>query len=241
MRPVRKGDPYEYENGRNYREAFPGLVARIGLYCSYCERPIQTGLAIEHIRPKNKVPDEERQWSNFLLGCVNCNSTKLEKNPPLNSWMIPDRDNTFICFNYSEDGAVYVNSELTSDQKKKALKTLQMVGIEKDVETIRDENGNAVALDRKSQRMQAFLHAQRYLAKWETNKISVFADAIIDLAKATGFFSVWMKVFSQEPEILRRLIIGFPGTQESGCFDLASLRPITPHPNLDALRSGGKA
>lgn len=155
--------------------------------------------------------------------------------------MIPDRDNTFVCFNYREDGTVSVNSELTPDQKKRASKTLQMVGINKDVETIRDENGNAVALDRKSQRMQAFLLAQRYLAKWETNKLSALADAIVDLAKSTGFFSVWMKVFSREPEIRRRLIIGFPGTQESGCFDLTSLRPVTPHPNRDALRSGGKA
>lgn len=49
-------------------------------------------------------------------------------------------------------------------------------------------------------------------------------DAVIgeiitnELAPATGFFSVWMTVFSQHPEMRRGFINAFPGTAPD-CFD----------------------
>ena len=41
---------------------------------------------------------------------------------------------------------------------------------------------------------------------------------IIDMAIGYGFFSVWMMVFENEPEIRQELIWAFPGTCKS-CFD----------------------
>src|SRR5689334_1077226 len=72
MRPVEKGlapGPFA-----SYGEALPELWARLGRFCSYCGRHIPSGLAVEHKRPRTRYPQEVLLWSNFLLGCLNCNS-----------------------------------------------------------------------------------------------------------------------------------------------------------------------
>jgi len=43
-------------------------------------------------------------------------------------------------------------------------------------------------------------------------------EQIIMTATSDGFFSVWMTVFSDEPQILLALIDKFPGTRK-GCYD----------------------
>ena len=62
MRPIRRGMSPRSRDFLDYKKAKPELVSRIGSgwfnkihiasYCSYCERPIVTNLAIEHIQPK---------------------------------------------------------------------------------------------------------------------------------------------------------------------------------------------
>ncbi|MEL7360290.1 MAG: hypothetical protein AAFV85_13205 [Cyanobacteria bacterium J06634_6] len=44
-------------------------------------------------------------------------------------------------------------------------------------------------------------------------------QVILDLARRYGFFSVWMTVFEDDPEMKVALIKLFPGTAPS-CFDL---------------------
>ncbi len=52
MRPVNKGKrEQEY---KPYQTAKRELFEAIGPYCSYCERIIELGGAIEHIQPKRK-------------------------------------------------------------------------------------------------------------------------------------------------------------------------------------------
>src|SRR4051794_31942297 len=108
MRPVRRGPSPRHVDFDDYRDAYPELVARIGRYCSYCERPILTQLAVEHIQAK-VLPQYQHlvgQWENFLLACVNCNSTKGRSAVALADVLLPDRDNTFLAFHYSPDGRV---------------------------------------------------------------------------------------------------------------------------------------
>ena len=92
MRPILRGDPpstqFDY-----YEDAKADLVARLGLFCSYCERPIKTNLAVEHILPKTIYKDLELEWSNFLLSCVNCNSCKGSKDVDRSEVLLPDHDN----------------------------------------------------------------------------------------------------------------------------------------------------
>ena len=41
---------------------------------------------------------------------------------------------------------------------------------------------------------------------------------IVETAKGKGFFSVWMTVFKDDPDMLRLFIEAFPGTCQD-CFD----------------------
>src|SRR4051794_30755826 len=99
MRPVNRG-PAGPQPYANYQAAKPELVNRLGTYCSYCERRIPTNLAVEHIQPKG-LPQYAHlinEWTNFLLGCVNCNSAKATTPVEIDDYYFPDRDNTFSAF-----------------------------------------------------------------------------------------------------------------------------------------------
>lgn len=59
-----------------YRQARSSQIGAIGQYCSYCELPLTSSLAIEHTLPKYWFPQNQLSWSNFLLACPVCNSVK---------------------------------------------------------------------------------------------------------------------------------------------------------------------
>jgi len=240
MRPVYKRNSPINGDYADYRDAFPELQARIDPYCSYCERRIPTNLAVEHIQPKDDelYPELEGSWNNYLLGCVNCNSTKGNKDVVLGDVFLPDRDNTFCAFEYTSDGKVLVANGLTADQEVMA-KTLQiLVGLEKEIRTICDENGRIVAIDRISQRMEVWSIALESKSELEETPTDGMRRQIARTAAAHGFFSVWMKVFADDADMRRRFIMdSFPGTA-SDCFDAAAV-PVSPRPAND-LEHGGK-
>lgn len=244
MRPVKKGTSPVDGDFNKYEDAKPELVARLGLYCSYCERKISTLLAVEHIEPKdgkNGKPQEEKRWSNFLLACVNCNSCKGSKAVDFQKLFFPDRDNTYHAFYYTDDGKVMSNPKLTPDQIVIANNSLKLVGLDKPVQEFKDANDELVALDRAAQRMQVISIAQAALNSMLTEPDSIgLKEMIIKNAEANGFFSIWMKVFDNYPDMKIRLIQAFKGTEESGCFDMTNGEAITPAPNSDALDYGGK-
>lgn len=60
----------------DYGTARRELISLIGQYCSYCESPVGSRLAIEHRLPKHYFPHLGFRWSNFLLACDSCNSIK---------------------------------------------------------------------------------------------------------------------------------------------------------------------
>lgn len=243
MRPVSKGKhPHLYENGKPYGRAAGGLAIRIGKYCSYCERLLDHGREVEHIQPKGVAANKalETEWSNFLLACKNCNATKSKKNPGLDQWLIPDRDNTMAAFIYRKDGVIDVEPSLPPPTLLQARKTLALTNLNRKVRRVVDEKGNLVALDRRNQRMQAWLLAERWVAKYEARPTADNADAIVDLATTGGFFSIWMAAFFAYPIIRQRLIDAdaFKGIEKS-CFDAATL-PTVMHPNTDAWPHGSK-
>src|ERR1700730_16188143 len=98
MRPVERGTaPRVYTN---YQDAGPDLQARLGDYCSYCERQIETNLAVEHVQPKDSQTALRNTWTNFLLGCVHCNSSKGKQPVSVPDFLWPDLDNTLRAFDY---------------------------------------------------------------------------------------------------------------------------------------------
>jgi uncharacterized protein (TIGR02646 family) len=139
MRPVERGEVPIDANGQPkqydpYRDAFPDLISRLGEYCSYCERYITTNLAVEHIQNKDDRPDLELEWDNFLLGCTNCNSSKLKKvkdDATQSEYYWPHLDNTFRAFVYREGGIIGISQNLSPQQRAKAQKTLELTGLDR--------------------------------------------------------------------------------------------------------------
>jgi 5-methylcytosine-specific restriction endonuclease McrA len=256
MRPVRRGANPLGNDFADYRDAKPFLVSRIGSgwflgihvasYCSYCERPLSTNLAIEHIQPKGlKVGLIEPyahlkgRWENFLLACVNCNSTKGDDDVVLAEVLLPDRDNTFLAFEYPQDGTVRV--AITGVLADAAEKTLSMTGLDKAAAQAHDENMRAIALERVSERMNTWLLAQSSKDDVDNEPLSEgVRRGVVKTALSQGFFSVWMKVFEADQDIRNRLIDAFSGTRDSGCFTAGTTVPCCPAPNPDALAHGSK-
>ena len=249
MRPVTRGASPQTHDYGDYRDAFGPLVGRIGPYCSYCERLIPTVLAVEHIQAKNPAKSYEHlkgRWTNYLLGCVNCNTTKKDKDVQLNATCLPDRDNTAVAFDYSKDGRVVPAPGLNAVDAKIAEDTLKLTGLEKPTSGITDENGKLVYVDRASQRMSIWLMAESCQVDLAESPTPAMRRAIVKAAMTSGLFSIWMKVFEQDQEMRRMLIEGFHQNGEfygfagtaTDCFD-ANTQPITPRPH-NGLDGAGK-
>ncbi len=250
MRPVRRNASPISQDYSDYKDAKSELVSRIGSgwcnsnhlasYCSYCERPISTNLAVEHIEPKDGThgqPQLKGRWTNFLLACVNCNSTKKDKQVVFNSLYLPDRDNTFHAFEYLADGNIQPQN--SSDQI--AIDTLALTGLDKAQRQILDAKGRVIAEDRASQRMQIWLQAEICLQTYNSNSANTAVrDLIVSNAVTSGFFSVWITVFDGITDMLNLFIDAFSGTRNSGCFDATTAQTISPAPNPDQLPGGGK-
>ena len=183
----------------DYRYARVPLTERIGEYCSYCERP--GDLHVEHIVPKSVEKQLETDWSNFLLGCVNCNSRKSDKNKSRKRFLWPDRDDTFRAFAYRSGGRVSVGANLPEDEHRKATSLFDLVGL----------GAAGTRTDRRR-------HKRRRVWDQAVNVRRLISDCnsrvlAVDVALGTGFFSVWMAVFHDDEDMRRRLIAAFPGTR----------------------------
>lgn len=243
MRPICRGNIPAGLSINKYEAAKADLVSRLGRYCSYCEREIATVLAVEHIQPKGLPAYQhlENEWTNFLLACVNCNSTKKDKDVVLSEVLLPDRDNTSHAFNYLDDGSIAINATLVGTPiEAKARSILNLTGLDKSYSKTFDANGNAVALDRKAQRIEAFGEARVALNLYLTNQTDEMITAVVMMAKARGYFSIWYQVFDAFPAVLIRLIQAFPGTSGSGCFSAHDGTRISPAPNPDGLPNGAR-
>lgn len=243
MRPIRRGASPSVTDFDPYDKAKPDLIARLGPFCSYCERRIPTNLAIEHIQPKNlpAYAPLVGRWDNFLLGCVNCNSSKSDKDVILADVLLPDRDNTFHAFTYHCDGTVVPSQAvINAGLKAKADATLKLVGLDKKISQTLDENGKLVAIDRMAQRLEVWALAIDSLSDLHACSNDVMRKKIAQLALGYGYFSIWVAVFIGDIDMCNRFIDAFSGTRQSGCFNAADCSVITCAPNPDRLPHGGK-
>ncbi|MCW5255376.1 HNH endonuclease [Verminephrobacter aporrectodeae subsp. tuberculatae] len=234
MRPVERGAWPQDDAGANiqfteYTQARRELISRMGEYCSYCEMRLGAALAVEHIQPK-KPPNaatvdrgRELSWDNFLLACTNCNSSKGSSDVNLDDYIWPDRDNTFRAIKYAEGGLVSI---VPGVAEVAAKNTIRLVGLDKTPDT-------SEASDRRwNNRREAWemaVNAKNNLLGCNTDAIAI-KRLIIDLAISKGFWSTWMTVFMDDPDMLQRLINALPGTSKT-CFD-ASLYTQAPEHKL---------
>lgn len=215
MRPVCRGDaPRAYAR---YQDAIGDLEDRLDNFCSYCERRFLANLAVEHVAPKSLEKARETDWTNFLLGCVNCNSAKGPTPTNENEFLWPDRDNTLRAIAYSPGGLVQVEPSLQGPLSTKAKNLIQLVGLDR-------HPGQPIGRQ-PADRDKRYMHRE---AVWKlaeskrhvlmTNDNEAYRDALKDLAMYSGFFSVWMTVFSTDKDMRRRFISAFKGTALD-CFD----------------------
>ena len=196
MRRVDRG-PWPLDDAENpkrfhpYGKAKADLSRRLGEYCSYCERP--GDLHVEHVVPKRHRPDLEDEWSNFLLGCRNCNSIKKDRNTSRDGYIWPDRDDTQAAFEYFPDGIVKVRIDLPGSVRTKAAKLFDLVGLGR-----LPTNDQGAKDPRWRKRREVWRQAEIARRKFEEG---ADIDWVIMLARAVGFWSVWMTVFAND-EIL---------------------------------------
>lgn len=224
MRPINKGTTPESENGlpitfNDYSYARSYLIERLGEFCSYCEMHLDSSLAVEHVKPKrpkgaDKVIQERLlDWDNFLLACTNCNSTKGNEEINLDDYFWPDRDNTFKVLKYSEGGLISPADNLTDFDKNKALQTIKLTGL--DVKPTNDPK----ASDRRwRNRRETWDIAKRSKQNLQRCDLPEMREQITTTATGHAYWSIWMTVFQDDSDMLRRFIDAFPGTDRE-CFD----------------------
>ena len=213
MRPIDRGTaPKVYAA---YRDAIGDLEDRLGRYCSYCERPLQIGLAVEHVAPKSRCPDLELAWENFLLGCSNCNSVKADKDVDDDRTLWPDKHNTMLALAYSKGGFVQVAEGLGDDLSRRARVLIDLVGLDR--HGVDGWPRPAKRDQRWRDREAAWAVAESFRDKFDNSNEAL--DLIILAAKGYGFFSVWFVIFSRYGSVKRALIEAFPGTAAS-CFNV---------------------
>lgn len=228
MRPVNKGNS-PYEMIADYHDALPYLGDRIGLYCSYCGMSIVHMPEVEHSISKS-TGGAVTDWKNLLLACKYCNTRKASKTTPDNkkSYLWPDEDNTELAYSYV-GGIPSVNQQKlmeldpSGEENQRAKNLFDLVKL-----------GNVPRAGNKDRRFRernrTFAEANYSLQNWNQLKLTdgktAIKDQIVRTAVADGFFSVWMEVFKDEPEMKNALISAFPGT-EMRFFDAAgNVKPI---------------
>lgn len=221
MRPVERGPVPLEADGSNkvftaYGNARRDLIDRMGQYCSYCNQKLPSSLAVEHVQPKKPNPTLELEWTNFLLGCTNCNSTKGDKPVDLPDYLWPDVHNTYLAFNYTPDGKVDVHPALSAALKVKAQNMLDLVGLQ-------SYPDNPTASDRRwLNRKDAFVKANIALVLYQSaaakGAATEFEKALGLWASDNGFFSIWMNVFNAYPNVKQQIVLSFKGTADT-CFD----------------------
>jgi uncharacterized protein (TIGR02646 family) len=232
MRPVERGNRPTDAAGRpiefaHYSEARDPLIDRVGDYCSYCEVCLHSSIPVEHVRPKKPQPALEREWTNFLLACVPCNSIKGARDLNLADYFWPDHDNTARVFVYDLDQPPKISMELDATQQAIARNTILLTGLDR-VPGHPDYSDRDRRWKKRLDAWGVALQARKDLAAHDSPELR---RSILQTAISRGHWSVWMQVFHDDVEMRRALINWFPGTA-TNCFDQET-RPIP--------RAGGRA
>ncbi len=215
MRPIDKGAaPAAYTT---YQDAGPELRKRLGDYCSYCERRIETHLAVEHVQPKVRRTELRNSWANFLLCCVNCNSSKGKKRVALRDYFWPDRDNTLRAIEYVDGGLVHPVADLAVPHQARAQDTISLTGLDK----FPGNKGRepTPADQRWLRRQETWQLASDNRSRLRSQDTALVRELIVENAIARGMFSIWWTVFADDVDMRRRLRQAFVGTHK-GSFDI---------------------
>ncbi|MCX6382017.1 MAG: HNH endonuclease [Armatimonadetes bacterium] len=206
MRPLQRGNPVPLNR---YQDARNPLIENFGRYCAYCEVFLTTP-EVEHKQPKlpEGSPHLATDWNNLLLACKSCNGIK-RYYPPMDAYF-PDEHNTALAFVYERSLSPKPSPNLNEAQRIRAQRTIDLLGLDR---TAKHPKHTATD-DRYKLRGEAYSKALLALEGYP----SIRPEIVIAMATSTGFFSIWMTVFQDNPELCVRLIRAFNGTAHD-CFD----------------------
>ncbi len=215
MRPVDKGVSPVLAFAA-YGDAIGDLEGRLGRYCSYCERRLETHLAVEHVQPKSLVPGLALTWANFLLACVNCNSCKGNTLVNMPDYLWPDLDNTLQAFRYSVGGLVDVDPTIAPPLRALAGALRSLVGLDRVPRAAIEPTDNDLRWNR---RREAWDKAARARQRLMANDTPELREQIAETAQESGMFSIWWELFRGDVDMRRRFRLAFAGTCPSS-FDV---------------------
>lgn len=222
MRPVKRGLVPNDPSGNptsfsHYRDARDPLIERIGDCCSYCETALHSSIDVEHVQPKKHYAAGLLAWDNFLLACDECNKIKSAKPVVLNDYLWPDQDNTFRAFVYELDDAPKPADGLDPINQTAATQTIQLTGLDRVPGHPRFSGRDRRWLKRR----EAWGVALLTLREYRDGRVSPLSIGLTAVSR--GFFSIWMTVFADFPEVRSMLIGQFKASAD--CFD-ASTQPV---------------
>ncbi|MFT5913915.1 MAG: hypothetical protein ACJAWV_000901 [Flammeovirgaceae bacterium] len=221
MRPINKGDWPKIKSGRknkiftDWKRAKKDLVERTGDYCHFCEMRVTNALAIEHIFPREHFTKQSGNWVNFLLICNYCNGHKsdgLLKYPYHKKYFWPHFNNTMLVFEPAISGIVKLKNNLNKEHKIRGQNLIDLYGLDKKVTSTGDSDTRLIE---RLTAIKMAIDRKRELAKGVAT-----IQCVVDMAKTTGFFSVWYQIFIKNPDIIDALVnesaFKLSGTN---CFD----------------------
>lgn len=232
MRPVDKGTwptskkvPGKLLLFNDWKRALKPLKDRTGWYCHLCEMRVNNHMSIEHIKHRDAFPKLASSWTNFLLACGYCNSRKRAKSPEApyrKRYVWPHIHNTLLAFDVplagGSPGTVQVNSSLQDPVlKTRAQALIDLYALE--AQSTSDGGADV----RFIERMAAVHMAATRRVEYDRGQAT--AQAVVDMAKVSGFFSVWFKVFADVPQI-KALLIAEPAFALNAAWFDANLDPL---------------
>ncbi|SFD90432.1 hypothetical protein SAMN05518672_103786 [Chitinophaga sp. CF118] len=239
MRPIVKSIRYRAPNipleFSDWKDAKVDLTNEIGSFCSYCEKyNSRSALHVEHIYGRkckdatgNLIYDHLKgRWDNFLLACVNCNAVKKNKDVAVLNPYLPHTNNLLHFIEVLTGGIIQIKPEVTGIDRIRTKAFIDLIGLDR----LPDHPEYSDKDDRWDNRLKVFDIAERQYKKYTEPVPSTNLDAIIELARTNGYFSVWYTVFNAFEEVKLALINGittsdglvlvaFPGT-DSKSFDI---------------------
>lgn len=216
-----------------YGHARPYLIARLGDYCSFCEMRLPNP-DVEHVRHKDGNPALECTWSNFLLSCKSCNSTKgtqVATAAHVAAHLWPDQDRTFDAFIYEVGGVVRLAPIGGATTATRAAATADLVGLlKRPGQGLTAEQIKKGSDRRYKLRSDAWDEAIESREDLKRNDTPEMRRQILKTARALGFWSVWLTVFRDDPQMVDALVNGlsFPGTAPARLYPIPALPVAAP-------------
>ena len=162
-------------------------------------------MAVEHKLPKKHHSQLERVWTNLLLACVNCNSSKGTRQSTAPAPLWPDEDNTFAAFEYRRSGRIRLRADLDENEGARGAKLLNLLGL--DLEPMHSRSDH-----RWTDRLEVWRLADQCRQDLAHNDTPEMRHSIVKVATAHGCFSIWMAAFEGDIRMQQTINLAFPGS-----------------------------